>query len=321
MKTFTVILLGGWLMLLCPLFGQAQTQPAATNTFDVIIKKNGEIINGLVMEVDLQQIKYKRTDIPDGPVYTIARADVYAINYRNQIKELLAPADSTFFRKPTPVVADTTQNSEEDEEENTADRINKKVDRWLAKENFSDAEVRFHLGFIRGFTKVNNVSDYESAMRFPGIGISYDAQFKENFRMGVTFGVAGTRFKRNQYDSYDSLQINRDLNETLLLLNVYAKRRFGDGRLRPYLLVGLGLNGSFLKSTAVFAADNASDRRIQVSSNSRALSLGIQARLGVDYEANPGLMVFGDVGAGLSVLQFGIGYKLPGPKAKKQPEK
>ncbi len=315
MRTLFLLLFTGLWLSLLPAVAQVSA-PVATNSFDVIIKKNGELINGLVTEVDMQYIKYKRTDIPDGPIYTLSRSEVYAINYRNQVKDILAPADSSLFRQPSrTVVVDTTAvpvDSVEDESSNMDEKVNK----WLAKENFSSPEIRFQLGFIRGFTKVNNIDAYTASMRFPGIGISYDSQFKNNFRVGVTFGVAGSRFKQTQYDSYDSLQVNRDLDETLLLLNVYAKRRFGEGRLKPYLLLGLGINGSFLKSKAVFAADNTSDRRIQVTSNSRAFSLGIQARLGVDYEVNPGLMVFGDIGAGLSVLQFGIGYRLPSTAAK-----
>ncbi len=43
-------------------------RPTATNGFDVIIKKNGEIIYGLVKEVGLDLIIYQRTDIPNGPI-------------------------------------------------------------------------------------------------------------------------------------------------------------------------------------------------------------------------------------------------------------
>ncbi|MDJ1467868.1 outer membrane beta-barrel protein [Xanthocytophaga flava] len=301
------------LMFLCIMTSYAQSQPVS-NSFDVIIKKNGDIVYGLVTEVDLQYVKYKRTDIPDGPIYTMPRTDVYAISYRNQVKDILAPTDSSLFKRsvspPPAAVSVDTARVDTVSKEGQKESPDKKVDKFFARENFSQPEIHFHLGFIRGFTKVSNISQYTSALRFPGIGFSYDAQFKENFRLGVTFGVAGFRFTQNEYDSYDSLQIDRKLNETLLLLNVYAKRRFGTGRAKPYILVGIGINGSFLKSESILAVDNNNDRMLQVRSNSRAFSLGIQARIGVDYEAQPGLMVFGDIGAGLTILQFGIGYKL-----------
>ena len=81
-------------------YGQADTvkkfmtppQPVQYNAgFDVIIKTNGEIVYGLVKEVGRYLISYQRTDIPDGPIYTMLRTDVYAISYRNQVKEYFNP--------------------------------------------------------------------------------------------------------------------------------------------------------------------------------------------------------------------------------------
>src|SRR5664279_2025428 len=80
-------------------FGQADTlkkmpwplQPQYNAGFDVIIKTNGDIVYGLVKEVGLYLIAYQRTDIPDGPIYTMLRSDVYAISYRNQVKEYFNP--------------------------------------------------------------------------------------------------------------------------------------------------------------------------------------------------------------------------------------
>ncbi len=34
-------------------------------------------------------ISYQRTDIPDGPIYTIPRNEVYVISYRNQVKDYI----------------------------------------------------------------------------------------------------------------------------------------------------------------------------------------------------------------------------------------
>jgi hypothetical protein len=39
--------------------------------------------------VTFELVKYKRTDIPDGPLYQLLRSEVYAISYRNQLKEIL----------------------------------------------------------------------------------------------------------------------------------------------------------------------------------------------------------------------------------------
>lgn len=69
----------------------ALPSPKYNAGFDVMIKTNGDFVYGLVQEVGPYQIRYKRTDIPDGPVYTIDRREVFAISYRNQLKEVLNP--------------------------------------------------------------------------------------------------------------------------------------------------------------------------------------------------------------------------------------
>jgi hypothetical protein len=50
------------------LHSSAQTTDVPPAGFDVIILNNGQIIHGKVMEVGIYNLKYKRTDIPDGPV-------------------------------------------------------------------------------------------------------------------------------------------------------------------------------------------------------------------------------------------------------------
>ncbi|MCC8070381.1 MAG: hypothetical protein LIO90_01085 [Bacteroidales bacterium] len=54
---------------------------------DIIVMRNGDVINGKVTEITLTEIKYKKASNPDGPTYTAAHADVLAINYENGEKE------------------------------------------------------------------------------------------------------------------------------------------------------------------------------------------------------------------------------------------
>jgi len=67
-KTFTLLLL-----LAC---GQIFSQ-------DVIMKKNGDEIKAKVVEITETTVKYKAEDNLDGPVYNIAKTEVFKINYPN----------------------------------------------------------------------------------------------------------------------------------------------------------------------------------------------------------------------------------------------
>ena len=50
---------------------------------DIIVLRNGDIINAIVKEVQKSEIKYKKVSNPDGPLYSIEKSDVLSIKYTN----------------------------------------------------------------------------------------------------------------------------------------------------------------------------------------------------------------------------------------------
>ena len=57
---------------------------------DVIVKKDGSTILSKVLEVNTSDIKYKKFSNPNGPTYTISKADIMSINYENGEKDLFS---------------------------------------------------------------------------------------------------------------------------------------------------------------------------------------------------------------------------------------
>lgn len=55
--------------------------------YDVIVKKDGTIIEGKVEKITSVEVEYKKASNLDGPTYTISIADLLAINYDNGEKE------------------------------------------------------------------------------------------------------------------------------------------------------------------------------------------------------------------------------------------
>jgi hypothetical protein len=63
--------------------------PALIYAQDNIVLKNGTEIKAKVLEVSATEIKYRKQDNPDGPVYTSGVVDVLLINYANGTKDIL----------------------------------------------------------------------------------------------------------------------------------------------------------------------------------------------------------------------------------------
>lgn len=293
--TFLLLLLIG---IMPPAYGQVTvtdtTKPPPViynNGFDVIIKKNGDIIYGLVKEVGLQLIKYQRTDVPDGPIYTIPRIEVYAISYRNQVKDILAPVnvpvDGMVIARP-PGYWPHYRN----------DR----------RSFFQDGVAHLGIGFFRSYTKVKDANDYSSSGGMPVISIGYDVFYRNQVRLGAQLAFGTHQFSRQEYSDYDSAQTDVHLKENIFTLHVYAKYVIASrsSAFQPYIIGGLGINSSNIHSEYAINFINEPDKVVLVNSGSRSVGLGILARIGTDYYLNNKLSVFVDAGIGPSILNIGI---------------
>ena len=62
---------------------------------DLIVKTDGTIIKGKISEISDEAIKYKKADNLDGPVYSVSKSSVSAINYENgTVEKFEAPAQA-----------------------------------------------------------------------------------------------------------------------------------------------------------------------------------------------------------------------------------
>lgn len=50
---------------------------------DIIVRRDGTIIQSKVMEISDTEIKYKKISNPDGPLYTLKLSEILSINYQN----------------------------------------------------------------------------------------------------------------------------------------------------------------------------------------------------------------------------------------------
>lgn len=71
---------------------------------DVIVKKNGDEIKVKIEEVSGTDIKYRKFDNPDGPLFYIPKNDVFMVRYEDGSKE-------TFVEKPAQQAKKNTKTS------------------------------------------------------------------------------------------------------------------------------------------------------------------------------------------------------------------
>ena len=72
-------LISSFLILFC-LFIQAKAQ-------DSIFKTNGDVVVGKIQEISSSEVRYKKVNFLDGPMYVELKTDIASIHYSNGVKE------------------------------------------------------------------------------------------------------------------------------------------------------------------------------------------------------------------------------------------
>lgn len=62
---------------------------------DTIYTKSGSVINAKVTEINQDEIKYKKSNNPDGPTYVVDKNEVALIEYKNGTKDVFSREDNS----------------------------------------------------------------------------------------------------------------------------------------------------------------------------------------------------------------------------------
>jgi hypothetical protein len=278
---------------------RAQQTDVPPAQFDVLVKVNGEIITARVIEVGIKTVRYKRTDIPDGPIYEVLRSDIYAISYRNQLKEFLTPIDSTKFRTaPVTVMAEPVINPEPLIEVEPVAPIT-----WYA--NMKQGELRLGYGFIRNYSKIKNVNELNAEAGATAIQLAYLYPYRNNIHIGLLTGIGNFKYSESSFSEYDQLQINQTSTESLFTVAVVGMYARKFNLITPYLMGGLAFYSSMIKSNGSFNyVDN--DRTVLVKNSARNNGLGVVVRVGLDVTIIKKVSGYVDFGNGLTLGQVGL---------------
>ena len=76
------------------------------NAQDTIYKLNGELIAAKILEINQADIKYKRFNLPEGPLFITSRAEIQKIKFANGAVDSFRVAETVSPVTPAPVVSE-----------------------------------------------------------------------------------------------------------------------------------------------------------------------------------------------------------------------
>ena len=147
-------------------------------TQDIIIKRNGEEIKSKVIEVGTTEVKYKKIDNINGPIFSIFKSDVFMIKYENGTKDV--------FNEDKSVNNSSNQSNEQNQLLNRRDHdINKTKYKQSGFTNITEVNIGLelqHLGLKDYHLGIQTINGYQfSSLLSTGIGIGFDNTFNNNF--------------------------------------------------------------------------------------------------------------------------------------------
>ena len=125
-----VLLVAGFLAAGFPSFAQ-----------DVITKKDGTDIQAKVLEVNENEVKYRRYDYLDGPIFTMLKSDILIIRYENGTNDVFngkGKSVTTVKSEPQPTLTDTEDRDRDDVKKDKKDSKKKSKKESSKKESKKD---------------------------------------------------------------------------------------------------------------------------------------------------------------------------------------
>lgn len=80
----------------------AVLMPASSYAQDIIVMRDGSIVQSKVTEITSSEVKYTKYSNLDGPLYTIDKNTILAINYQNGEKETFSAEEQSTALSTTP---------------------------------------------------------------------------------------------------------------------------------------------------------------------------------------------------------------------------
>lgn len=163
------------------------TCPIAVSAQDIPVRKSGEVENVKVLEVSPTEVKYKKSNNEDGPVFIEKRSNLFSVKYKNGEVQIFNEMDDASSRK------DTEQKVVGVDGQNLNDGSPNKIS---VRNQFGEAQ-RLHDDSEKGgaLSPYNNNGRFTHELDFyiaDGWGIGY--QLRREFNPYIGWNIVGISY-------------------------------------------------------------------------------------------------------------------------------
>jgi hypothetical protein len=259
--------------------------------------KNGLLIQADVREIGIDIIKYIKAKDPNGPLYSIFRENVYAIMHDNGEKDYFDKPDGASFTKPVP------KPEPEQKNENLVKRLG---------ENsilFDRVTVSVGAGILETYSKVGEInSNGNKSQNLPNLHFRAFTSVYKNIDAGIQLSFGKYNYSELVQNNYDASVISNAIDENIFSAVLAGRYMLEAENFRPYGILGFGYNRVKVNSRINFVFEEAN--ALAVESANIIYDFSLLARAGAKLDVLQDIALYGDIGTGINLLQFGVEWKI-----------
>jgi hypothetical protein len=287
------------LLFICISFGStgftyAQEKSSAAGTTDVIIRTDGLILYGKVLEIDANIVKYRKGETVDGAVISIPRSLVYAVSYADKTTQIITPV----------LGSKKTENTAFDQSQVTESKQN---DSMAIKPDFGRGMMKLGTGIENSYANVGGVNSYDKISAYPTIFLSYAVKVNKLFDAGVSLTFARGDYQKKTFSDYDQLDVTQEYNQKIFTLGLFGKYNLTRSNFNPYVLAGVDFNyTNIMQNSDFFFTDQ--DKHVKTELQINGVITKVIARVGIDINITKRFGFFADAGLGVSLVTAGVNF-------------
>ena len=180
---------------------------------DVITKKSGEDIKAKVLEVTTTEIKFKKSEMPDSPIFSLLKSDVLIVRYENGTKDIFN--ELPIKESPKVIVAEPKQKKTPKDNSIKGNRTSLGVKVGVNYSNlvksFYKPIVAYHVGGFLEY-KFSQIISIQPELQFSAQGFKIEDELRQNFDDIPTFFSTTTNLNYINVPILAKFNINKTLN-------------------------------------------------------------------------------------------------------------
>lgn len=182
-----------------------------TKAQDIIVKNDKTELKVKVLEITDVSIRYKKFEMPDGPTYSIAKAEVFMIMYQNGTKEYMETIQPKPAAPKQPTPQNTTNAVTSAMNNNTDNSFQSSSSGKKTKQSCWGAEV----GVLNTGASIGSNVTVESVIRMRA-GIYYAIPLSEKISLTPALTITGKGSHFFYYDYASLSNVTEDINISFL---------------------------------------------------------------------------------------------------------